>query len=220
MKFSKETLDILKNFYTINQSIQFEEGNVIRTISPSKSIVAIAEVEEEFPSNAAIYDLSQFLSVLSLFESPEVDFEDRNFKITGGKSKDVYPYVDPGMILTPKKKTVEFPTADVVAKVTNDDFARVIKAAQIKQLPDIAFVGDGEYVKLQALDAEGASQNTFEVEIGETSEEFRAVISAANLKLIPQTYDVEISKRGISKFVGENKVVYYIAVNSKYSNMG
>ena len=62
MKLSKSTLDILKNFKEINQSILFKQGNSLKTISVMKNILAEATIEEELPKDFGIYDLSQFLN--------------------------------------------------------------------------------------------------------------------------------------------------------------
>ena len=75
MKISSETLNILKSYTTINPSIYVEPGSIIKTISPQKTIVASAEVDDVFDSNFGIYDLNQFLSVTTLFEDPDFVFE-------------------------------------------------------------------------------------------------------------------------------------------------
>lgn len=217
MKLSKDTLAILKNFASINQSIQFEEGKTLRTISPTKAVAAIMDIEEEIEGTAAVYDLSRFLAVVQTYKDPEITFGEGAFSIYEGKRRTPYEYVDPSMIIVPKKKSVDFPKADVIVEVKAEDFEDVLKMAGILGLPDIAFIGDGEKCVLRAMDAEEASKNSHSVEVGETSETFRAVITAANLKLIPQSYKVELSKRGISKFEGENGIVYYVAVSAKYS---
>ena len=81
MKLSKGTLDILKNFSNINPSITFKEGQELSTLSIQKNILSRAVVEETFPRNFAIYDLQQFLSGVSLFENPELDFDNPNYVI-------------------------------------------------------------------------------------------------------------------------------------------
>ena len=48
MKLSEKTVNLLKNFAGINQSILFKKGNKLRTMSVMKNILAEAEVEEEF----------------------------------------------------------------------------------------------------------------------------------------------------------------------------
>lgn len=220
MKLSKETLAILKNFSTINQSILFEEGNVLRTMAPSKAIIAMATITEDIPSTAAIYDLSRFLNVVSAYSEPEVEFSDDYFIVQEGKKRATYTYSDPGMIVAPKKKSVDFPDADVTATVSAETMESVLRMAGVLNLKDIAFVGNGENLIIRAMDAEGATNDKFDIEIGEISEEFRFVISANNFKLVNQDYTVDISRKGISRFTGKNGMVYYVAVNAKQSKYG
>ena len=85
MKLSKGTLDILKNFSNINQSICFKEGTELSTLSIQKNILSRANVEEKFPKNFAIYDLSEFLSGLTLFDDPEFSFDNDNYVIIKDK---------------------------------------------------------------------------------------------------------------------------------------
>ena len=40
MKISEKTFDVLKNFSTINPSIAVKAGNVLRTVSEQKNILA------------------------------------------------------------------------------------------------------------------------------------------------------------------------------------
>ena len=74
MKFSSDTLSVLKNFSTINPSIVFKPGSVVRTISPQKTVMAAATIGETVETQAGVYDLSRFLSTLALFDNPEVVF--------------------------------------------------------------------------------------------------------------------------------------------------
>ena len=74
MKISEETIDVLKNFSTINQNLLIKQGNVLTTMSSMKNIMAKATVKEDFPQEVAIYDLNEFLSAISIFQKPEFDF--------------------------------------------------------------------------------------------------------------------------------------------------
>ena len=67
MKLSEHTVDVLKNFATINQNLVIKEGSTLTTMSAMKNIVAKAEVEESFDKEVAIYDLNEFLASISLF---------------------------------------------------------------------------------------------------------------------------------------------------------
>ena len=40
MKLSNRTVEILKNYSDINMSLFIEPGNILRTVSPSKTILA------------------------------------------------------------------------------------------------------------------------------------------------------------------------------------
>ena len=57
MKLSDNTLNVLKNFAGINNSILVKEGNKLRTISVAKNILAEANITEEFPRDVAILSL-------------------------------------------------------------------------------------------------------------------------------------------------------------------
>ena len=72
MKLSEHTISVLKNFSMINPSVLFKPGQVIQTVSPQKTVMAKAVVEENFPVEGAVYDLGRFLGVLSclLYTSP------------------------------------------------------------------------------------------------------------------------------------------------------
>ena len=58
MKISKYTMNMLKNFSDINMSIEVKAGNTLRTVSVQKNILAESAVEETFPQDFAIYELS------------------------------------------------------------------------------------------------------------------------------------------------------------------
>tara|TARA_B100001996_G_scaffold214851_1_gene165116 strand:- start:192 stop:506 length:315 start_codon:yes stop_codon:yes gene_type:complete len=101
VKLSKKTQNLLKNFATINKSIVIDPGNSIRTLSVNKNIFASALVSENFPQEIAIYDLGNFLSTLSLFESPVFDFTDKTKLITTDEtsnSRGTFYYSDPSVI--------------------------------------------------------------------------------------------------------------------------
>ena len=109
MKLSETTVNLLKNFSSINQSILFKEGNKLRSISVMKNILAEATVEESFPKDFGIYDLNQFLNGLSLHASPELDFKNNDFvMIREGKMRSKYFFADPTVIVAPLRKQSTF----------------------------------------------------------------------------------------------------------------
>ena len=103
MKLSKTTFDILDNFSGINQSIHVKSGNKLRTISVMKNILAEADVDEDFSSDFAIYDLSQFLSLVRVvhgIEDSELKFNNEKFvTISDGRNKTNYFFADPSVLV-------------------------------------------------------------------------------------------------------------------------
>lgn len=214
MKFSERTLTILKSFSTINKSILMKEGNTLRTITPEKTLIASATIPDQLPSEACIYDLSRFLSILSLHTSPDVEFHDKYFVITEGKQRTRYAFADVSMIHAAPEKTIELPSADVVVDVSWNDLQTVQKAAGVLQFNEVAFVGQDGKCYLKAIDSSSAAADDYGVEIGDTADEFKIIIKTDNLKLLPQDYRVTLSSKGISEFKGED-VTYFVAIDTK-----
>jgi len=214
MKFSNETLTVLKSFSSINKSILFKEGNVLKTITPEKTLIAIADIPDEIPSDACVYDLSRFLSILSLYNDPDVEFEDKYFIISEGKRRTKYVYADISMIHTPPEKEITLPSEDVVVNVSQGDLSSVLKAAGVLQFSEIAFVGESGKVFLKAIVSSNENADDFGVEIGETDDTFKFIIKTDNLKLLPLDYEVTLCAKGISQFRGKG-VTYFVAIDSK-----
>jgi hypothetical protein len=214
MKFSERTLTILKSFSQINKSINMRQGNVLRTITPEKTLIANATIPDTIPSDACIYDMSRFLSILSLYEEPDVEFHDKYFIISEGKRRTKYVYADISMIHTPPEKDITIPSADVVVDVNWDDISSVLKAAGVLQFTEVAFVGVDGKCYLKAIDSSNEGADDFGVEIGETADTFKIVIKTDNLKLLPQDYRVTLCSKGISEFKGSD-VTYFVAIDSK-----
>lgn len=211
MKIATNTLSVMKNFSKINPSIFVQEGNTLKTISPSKTIMAKAKVETSFDKKFAIYNLDRFISTVSLFNDPELKFGEKSVEIFDGNKKSQYTYADESAITKVPEKEINLPSIDVSFKLTNEALKDVEKAAGVLGLPEIAVFGDGRNVFLQAIDSKNPSGDVYSINIGETTKTFRAIFKSENIKIIPGDYEVSISSRGISHFTG-NDVEYWIAV--------
>jgi len=213
MKISTNTVNVLKNFAKINPSIVISEGNTLKTISPSKTIMAKAKVDTQFDKRFAIYNLDRFISTMSLFNDPELKFGDKSVVISDNNKKSQYTYADESTVTKAPDKEISLPTVDVTFTITNDNLKDVEKAAGVLALPEIVVVGDGKTVSLQAADTKNPSGDIYSVAIGETDKTFKAIFKSENIKIIPGDYEVSISSRGISHFSGK-EVDYWIAVES------
>ena len=214
MKLSDKTLSVLKNFSTINQSILFKQGNKLRTISVMKNILAEANISEEIPKDFGIYDLSQFLNGLSLHQSPELDFaNDGHVVIKEGRMRSKYFFADPNVIITPPEKAIDLPSEDVSFELRTEQLDKLLKAAAVYQLPDLAVVGGEGVVKIVVRDKKNDTSNEFAVVVGETDKEFSFNFKVENIKILPGTYDVIVSQKLLSRFVSKNHdLTYYIAL--------
>jgi hypothetical protein len=215
MKLADKTLTVLKSFSTINPSILIKEGSVLKTISPSKTVMATATVPNEFPKQFGIYQLARFLGAVSLVTDADLTFEDNHLVISDGKGKTTqYAYSDETVIVTPPDREIKIPSVDVAFKVTEGNFKEVVKATGVLGLPDVSVTGDGKLVKLQALDTKNPTTDVYSIDLGETDKTFRVVFKVENLlKLMNGSYDVEISAKGISRFTADG-LEYFVAIES------
>jgi len=212
---SKITIDILKNFSTINTSIVIKEGNVIRTISNEENILASATVEESFPQTFAIYDLTQFLSGLSLFDNPSLVFDNDDYLvIKSGRSRVKYYFSDPEITLkTAPDKKVNYPGSDVLFSLTATDISSLNKASNVYKLPDFVIDTDKE-ILLSVRDLENDTSHVYDITVGgEFKGKHRLHLKVENLRLMQGDYSVGASKHLITEWKHSNlDLTYYIAL--------
>lgn len=215
MNFSENTLAILKNFSGINPSLMFKPGQTLRTISPQKTVMAAATIDESIDGPAAVYDLSRFLSTLSLFDSPEIQFGENKFTIQSGRSRVNYTYASESMIITPPDRDIPLPNPEATFNVEWTNIQNVIRAAGVLQLGEIAFKSDGTTISLSAVDSKNPTADNYSVDVAEgNGETFDMIIKVENMRLMPADYVVSLSSKGMAHFKSD-KVQYWVALESK-----
>jgi len=223
MKVSDRTINLLKNYANINQSIEFREGNILKTVSPLNTILASVETEEVFPRTFPIYELSRFLGTLDLFNNPELDFTDNGVSITDDKHEATYRYCgSSSMFQTPPDKDITFPEPEVEFRLTHDVFKKTINAANILGLPEVVVEGDGTEIRLLVSDTGNVSSDNFSTGVGPTDKTFRMIFKTENLnKIMEGAYDVALSSKRISRFLRTTDTLkYYIALEQNSSFEG
>jgi len=220
MKLSNETISVLKNFSTINANLMVKAGSSLSTMSAMKNIVAKADVAEEFLSDFAIYDLNEFLSALSLFGKPDLEFDNDFVIITEeGTSKSLkYWFSDPSVVTTPSKE-ISMPSTELTFNLSSDTLNEITKAAAVIGVPDMALSGG----KLMVTDKKNSTANAYEtsLDVGDVDAEYKFWFKVENLKLIPGAYDVEVSSKKISHFTNTKLgVQYWIALEPESSYNG
>jgi hypothetical protein len=222
MKISPATLNVLKNFASINSSIVVEKGSVLKTISALGNIMATAVVPETFEAPFAIYDLGQFLGAVSLFDDPDFEFHQSFVKISSGNRSIRYFYSDPSLIKSVGEKKVTLPSRDVEFNLSDNQLGGLLKAASVLQVPEIAVLSDGKSKsRIVAIDSKQSTSNEFNITVDhESDKSFAFYFKSENLKLITGDYAVAICARGISEYKNTKQdVTYWIAIeaNSKAS---
>ena len=216
MKLSNDTRDVLKNYSTINANLLVSSGNKIATMSQMKNIVSLATLPDTFENEFAIYDLNEFLSAMSLFEDPELDFGDSSVKISQGGQSLNYFYSDPTVVTTPKSD-ITMPDPDATFTLKQSVFNQVLKASSVLGVPDMVLdVDEGGKMNLRVSDRKNDTSNSFSVEVGEGgSPNQKFFFKVENLKLLSGDYQVKVSSKGISNFKNLNKdIEYFIALEA------
>ena len=224
MNLSTDTLNVLKNFATINPNIVFKPGQKLKTISESKTILASAEIVEDFPKEFGVYDLNEFLSVLSLIDQPTLEFEDKSVLIKGGNSSQQIRYFfSEADILTTPQKEIQMPDPELGVNIEEDKLNQIRKAAAVLGHTELSLIGNNGLITASVLDTKDSTSNVFEIELDKDNScknEFQFVVSIPNLKLLPGDYFVSISSKLISNWTNSNYPVdYFIALekNSSYN---
>ena len=213
MKLSKETLSLIKNNASINNNLLFKPGNTLSTIAVSNTIMSSCTVAETFPNEFGIYDVNEFLAVLSLFEDPDLDFSEKTVTIKQGNSSIKYFAAAPNSIVVPKKEIV-FPEAEINFKLEANVLAMILKTAPILKSTDVALLGDGSTINVVVGDKKNATSNAYTYTLGTTTSVFKVNLKIENLKMVPGDYDVSISSKKISRFKGTGDLVYYVAIEA------
>ena len=220
MNLSENTVSVLKNYSTINQNLLIKPGKVLTTMSAMKNIVSRAEVEEDFPREMAIYDLNEFLSCLSLFANPKLNFKE-NFVIMtedGSSSKTLkYWYSDPSVVTTLEKE-ITMPSPEVSFNLSSNILSDIQKAAAVIGVPDMVLtngrIGGSD---LKVTDKKNDTANDYSISFDTDSDNqdanYKFWFKVENLRLLPGSYDVKVSSKKISHFKNTNvDVEYFIAL--------
>ena len=236
IQLTKYSIDVLRNFSTINKSILIKPGKFVETMSVNKNIIAQSQIKEFIPEQMAIYDLPLFLGALSLFKDPWLFFPDDKKVIIYDettKGKTTFYYSDPSVIVTPPDFNPDIPDIEVMFDLPQADLTQLLQAAKVYGVEDLCVNGfRGEY-SICVKDKKNTTSNVFSLPLkkvifnqgkGELDDApykltqerktFCFCFKVENLKLIDATYHVTISNKNIANFnsLSHNNMNYFIAL--------
>ncbi len=224
VSISNDTLSVLRNFSSINPNVVLKPGQEVKTISEAKNILAVADIDEDFPTEMGIYDLNEFLSVVNLVDKPQLNFGDNHVDIVGGNSKVKYFFSDSSILTTPQKD-ITMPDCEVEVSFTDDTLSQIRKAASALGHSEMSITATDDGVNIKVFDSKDSSANIYNIQLandaGYKEGQFEFVINISNLKLLDGDYVVKISSKLISEWKNTTKPVrYYIALekNSNYNS--
>jgi hypothetical protein len=220
MKFDPRTIIILKNFAMMNPSLQFKAGSILHTRSaPNKAVIAKAKIKDVIPCDFAIYDVARFISVMSLFDNPDLKFGDKFITISSDGRSARYALTSPAMIVTPPDREINMKDPDVVFSLSQEILTSIQKALAVMSLPEIVISSDGKSaIKLEAIKSNESSSDLFSIDVGHSEKVFKAIFLPENWKFLPGSYNVELMFRGFARF-STDEVEYYVPVE-KDSELG
>jgi len=224
MELSQATMSVLKNYSTINPNIVITEGNTLKTISVARNVLSTAELNESFPTSFGIYDLTEFLNVLSLVDSPRLKFEN-DYVVVGdstGRSSVKYFFSDPEMLTSPGKN-ITMPEAEVKFTLDTDTLGKVKRAAAALGHDEISITPVTGAVRLSVIDSKDATSNAFSIDVEGTYPEgvdFNFIMNVGNIKVVNEDFEVGISSKLISQFTSKQSTIEYFIALEKSSNYG
>lgn len=216
MELTNFSMNVLKNFASINSNIVISPGNDITTISEAKNVLAQAKVSEEFSQGFGIYDLNEFLNVVGLVDGPRLRFENEYVLVgdASGRAQIKYYFSDTEMLTTPSK-LITMPSTDVSFFLDQGTLNNLKRAASVLGHSQLVIEPSEGAVKLSVVDIENSTSNGYAIDVdGEYEEEkFKFVLNITNLKMIAGDYNVSISSKLISEFKStDNDLTYWVAL--------
>jgi len=225
MKLNENTVNVLRNFSSIQPNLVVVKGNVIKTMAEAKNILATAELDQSFDKDFGIYDLNEFLNVITLVKNPDLQFGKDSVEVNGesGLSAVHYNYADTN-ILTAPKSNVTAPEFELSFKLSEDNLNNIRRASSVLAHDKMTITPNGGSVRITVTDKDNATSNSYHIDVpvigNQPEEDYCFIMNIDNLKLISGEYEVNLSSRLLSQFVNKNaKVSYFIALE-KSSTFG
>ena len=213
MKLSTDTINVLKNFATINQKVRIHPGSQISTISPGKDVFARATVTETFPREFNIYDLSSFLALITLMEDQDIDFGDRSLTVSKDGGKFEYFYAEPTVIVAPEAGKNIPVEAHFEFDMTKNEVEMINKAAAITAAKNVILKSVQGQVSLTIGDSAVANSNSYTRIVGSSEHNFNCILPVERVKLIPDAYHITLSKLKFLHFKNTSRdLAYWLAL--------
>jgi hypothetical protein len=211
MKISKQTLEILNNFSSLNINFVFKEGKRQSSITKSKNRMVEVEFDEVFPSEFGVYDLKKFVKCILNFEDPDLIFNENFVRISDKNNEAIFSRTDKEL-LTCVNKSINFPEPVAEFSLDKESLKSLIKYSRLMEFDYLILESDGLKTVARIQEKSNKFDNTFQVNLAMTDQTFKVAFTIKGLDLIEDDYLISISDKGICRFKSKNsKLTYFIA---------
>lgn len=224
MKITNQTIKILENYSTINNTIfigaskEGAESTLVQIGDPKRNVAAQAIVSDIFANDVCIADLKKFLNAYNSFSDPDVSFNPDHIKIAQGSMSVEITYGDPLAAQIFKNKLV--PPAGIASfTLKQADLKQILNLSNILDLPELKIYSEGGKLYLQIFKKANESSNNTVLEMGEGIIPDGQVfyLQREKLKMIEGDYQVEIIvtpslKTSYFKSLSHDSLEYIIAL--------
>lgn len=218
MKLSMRTLSILRNFASIEQSMLFRTGNVVST--KTEKIFARANIEETIPEEFAISELSRFISVISMFNEPDIDITSQRITISEGSESVSYPCADTRFVNHPPADGVKGVNIDVEFDISATQLAKLSKTLSVIGAGNVIIQGDGTDITIEATTIQRGSNDTngmsYKTTLGRTDRVFKMTFLSETFRMLQGDYRIGVSKRKVVRFKADD-LEYWVVAEAKNS---
>lgn len=219
------TLNILKNFSSINNEMRIDEGSTIAIYNKELSVYAMAELQDDiFPKQFGIYDLGRWLNTLNMFKGREytIDYQDTHMDISHDKMRIKYRYSDLSIINQPNNapKITDEPLFSF--DLSADQLQSILKASSILGTT-ILVIDPTKMEQISPNDRGESIDNEYSLELENAEvngdDNVQGIIKIQSLKLLPLDYRVEVyDKLVFFRSKDENTNVSYFVGTIKFKS--
>jgi hypothetical protein len=219
MKLTENTLNVLTNYASINPNIVIEQGNILKTVSGAKNIMAFSTVDTVFPSDFGIYDLNEFLNAIDMIDQPEFLYESENKSViirSEDKTCSIkYFFSDPKILVSPSKD-IDMPECEVEFELGESDLNNIKRASSTFRADTLVVTPDNGELVLSVRDIEDKTSNSYSIRVSPSKcpeKDFRFVFQISNFKFISGDLRIRISSQLIGEFAIKNsESKYWVAL--------
>jgi len=193
MKISSKTVSLLQSFAQISPNLLVKMGNKLATRNSVNSIQARAVVEETFPQQFAVYDLGQFLMLLSMSQTPDIEFHEKHLEIKhGGGVNHTFNYADESLVTAPADTPPQLEHL-YSFKLSAANINMIVKTASVVSATMMNIVSKNGKVTLSVNDPKNSTAHSLTQPLGESDMSFDVKMAIDTFKIVPGDYTVHVS---------------------------